>query len=425
MDTEDLNAWLRLTLTPGVGNVAACALLRAFGGPQAVFLQSMSALQQVVSPAQARALRSVPPGLSDLLRTTLAWLQQSDHESTHRKIVSLADADYPAALLSIDDPPLMLYLMGAATFVPNHPALPLNQASLATDFASNLTPHAIIMDPDRSLAVVGSRNPTPQGESNARLFSKALSQAGLTIVSGMALGIDAAAHLGALDNLDNTEPRALTLAVVGTGLDRVYPRVHRDLAHQIADHGMIVSEYPLGTPPLPANFPKRNRLIAALTRGTLVVEATLRSGSLVTARMSAELGRDVFAVPGSIHAVQSRGCHALIKQGAKLVESAQDILDELALTDAKPLSTALAMKATVSTQDSMDLIALCAETTSVSGQSDCDLLPAMGFDPLGLDALQVRTGLDAAALQVHLMTLELSGQIARLPGGLFVRLAQA
>jgi DNA processing protein len=255
-------------------------------------------------------------------------------------------------------------------------------------------------EPERSLAIVGSRNPTPQGALNARQFAQTLSQAGLTIVSGLALGVDGAAHEGALAGA--AASHLATIAVVGTGLDRVYPKRHHQLAHDIAQQGLIVSEYPLGTPPLAANFPRRNRLIAGLSCSTLVVEAALQSGSLITARLAAEQGKDVFAIPGSIHATQSHGCHALIRQGAKLVESAQDVLEDLpgmALADRVPTPAPAGME----TED--------------------NLLQALGFDPVSLDALQARTGLATAPLQARLMTLELDGQVARLPGGLFQRIA--
>ncbi len=211
-----------------------------------------------------------------------------------RQIVTLGDAALPAGAAQTADPPLLLYAQGRCELL-----------------------HA------RAVAIVGSRNPTPQGIDNARAFAGHLSQAGLTIVSGLALGIDGAAHEGALDGPGST------IAVVGTGLDRVYPTRHRELAHRIASEGLMVSEFPLGTPPLPPNFPLRNRIIAGLTRGTLVVEAALQSGSLITARLALEAGREVFAIPGSIHSPQSRGCHALIKQGAKLVDGAEDVLEEL------------------------------------------------------------------------------------------------
>jgi DNA processing protein len=259
--------------------------------------------------------------------------------------------------------------------------------------------------------VVGSRNPTPQGAANARQFSKEMAQAGLTVVSGLALGVDGAAHEGALAAQTAHEPRAVTVAVVGTGLDRVYPKAHHDLAHRIAQNGLIISEYPLGTPPLMANFPKRNRLIAGLAQGTLVVEAAIKSGSLITARLTAEQNKDVFAIPGSIHAAQSRGCHALIKQGAKLVETAQDVMEELACFTGASFAT--------------NCVASNAYPAGDKGifSTENVLLDALGFDPVGLDALQARTGLDTSALQAQLMTLELDRQVARLPGGLFQRLA--
>ncbi len=382
MEREDLAAWLRLTLTDGVGNDSARRLLAAFGLPQAIFEQSSAALQQVVTPAQARALREVPAGLADLLAATLQWLDGQD-DNGRRRVVALGDAEYPGGLLSIEDPPLVLYLLGAP--------LPPDTAG-------------------RSIAIVGSRNPTPQGEGNAQQFARALSSAGLTVVSGLALGVDGAAHRGALEGA--AAGQLATIAVVGTGLDRVYPKRHLSLAHAIARQGVLVSEYPIGTPPLAQNFPRRNRLIAGLSCGTLVVEAALQSGSLITARMAVEQGKEVFAIPGSIHATQSRGCHALIRQGAKLVESAQDVLEELRL-EAPPVAT--------------DLIAPHADPQRAAGQIDAQtrLLQQLGFDPVSLDALIARTGTDAATLQAWLLELELAGRVARLPGGLFQRTGAA
>jgi DNA processing protein len=218
----------------------------------------------------------------------------------------------------------------------------------------------------------------------------------------MALGIDGAAHDGALQG---ARPQALaTIAVVGTGLDRVYPRQHRELAHRIAQRGLILSEYPLGTPPLNANFPKRNRLIAGLSQATLVVEAALQSGSLITAKQALEQGRDVLAIPGSIHSAQAKGCHALIKQGAKLVESAQDVLEELRMPD--PFAQ----------------VPLALAPTATPTETEDELLSAMGHDPVGLDALQARCGWPTARLQAQLLELELMGQVGRLPGGLFQRM---
>ena len=406
MNREELASWLRLSLTPGVGNETARKLLAAFGLPEAIFSQSATALRQVVSETQASRLRGEPPELAELLETTWAWLQHSGDGSAQRHVVVLGDADYPAALLTIEDPPLMLYLLGAGKFTANSsPALaePAQAAtnSIASGFTRSLT---------HSIAVVGSRNPTPQGAANARHFAKALGQAGLTVVSGLALGVDGAAHEGALESLAPGSTRLATVAVVGTGLDRVYPKTHRDLAHRIAQNGLLVSEYPLGTPPLPANFPKRNRLIAGLAQGTLVIEAALKSGSLITARLTAEQGKEVFAIPGSIHSTQARGCHALIKQGAKLVESAQDVLEEL--------------KIDASAGVAMNSIAAHAQAERAPGLFDTEpaLLEALGFDPVGLEALQARCGLDTATLQAQLMTLELEDLVARLPGGLFQRL---
>jgi DNA processing protein len=387
MDRDELAGWLRLTLTPGVGNDAARRLLAAFGLPQAIFEQKAAAWRQLVTPAQAEALAAEPPALPVQLQTTLDWLAGAD-DGLARRLVTLGDAAYPASLLAMADPPLMLYLSG--------------QLGSIGDGS-----HAGW--PERALAIVGSRNPTPQGAQNARQFARSFSAAGLTVVSGLALGVDGAAHEGALDGGDAAAGHLATIAVIGTGIDRVYPRQHLELARRIARHGLIVSEYPLGTPPLAANFPKRNRLIAGLAQGTLVVEAALQSGSLITARLASEQGKEVFAIPGSIHSPQSRGCHALIRQGAKLVETAQDVLEELrwpaAPGDAPTRPDSGGLGGGV-----------------VSGDGAL-LLEALGADPVSLDALLARTGLDTATLQARLLELELDGQVGRLPGGLFQRLA--
>ena len=387
MDHDELGAWLRLTLTPGIGNGAARRLLARFGLPQAIFQQTEAALQLCVPAAQAKALREIPQGWEALWQTTAQWLANAAPQGPARAIVSLGDLRYPQALLDTEDPPLLLYLMGPASLLQHQP------------FPS-----------DRCLAVVGSRNPTAQGAENARLFARALCGAGLTIVSGLALGVDAAAHEGALEAATSAGTMAATIAVVGTGLDRVYPRKNLDLAHRIAAHGLIVSEYPLGTPPLPGNFPKRNRIISGLSQGTLVVEAALASGSLITARMAAEQGREVFAIPGSIHAPQSRGCHALIRQGAKLVESAQDVLEEL--------------KIPATTVPGLPHEGVNAPGAAASDETEDPVLAALGYDPMGLDALIARTGMDASTLQVALLELELDGRVARLPGGLFQRVGR-
>ena len=365
MDREELGAWLRLLETPRVGRESARKLLTAFGSPDAVINASSAARGDVVGAGPAHALASPPDALAALVDATFDWLAADGLQA--RAVIALGDSRYPKLLLEAADPPLLLYAQGRVELL---------QAD--------------------AIAVVGSRNPTPQGTENARAFSAHLSQAGLAIVSGLALGIDAAAHHGAL------EGPASTIAVVGTGLDRVYPSRNLKLAHRIASAGLMLSEYSLGTPPLPAHFPPRNRIIAGLARGTLVVEAALKSGSLITARLASEAGRDVFAIPGSIHSPQSRGCHSLIKQGAKLVETAQDILEELRLPgiDQNPPAASVA-----------------------PGPAD-PLLDALGFDPVTLDALVARTGCPAAELNVRLLDLELAGLVGRLPGQRFQRLGR-
>jgi DNA processing protein len=376
MNTEELSVWLRLSLTDGVGNDAAQRLLAHFGSPEAVFEQPACALHEVVSSAQADALLEPPLTLEMQLALTQHWLAQST-PTCERAVWCLGDALYPAALLSLSDPPLMLYAQGQLSW----PLPP-------------------------TVAVVGSRNPTPQGAQTAEQLSETLARAGLCVVSGLALGVDGAAHRGALQSGSSADvqstPMLRTIAVVGTGLDRVYPRQHHALAQAITQHGWLLSEYPLGTPPLAHHFPRRNRLIAALGLGTLVVEAAMQSGSLITAQLALELGREVMAIPGSIHAPQSRGCHALIQEGAKLVETAQDVLEEL-----PPLPTGLHIHNN-------------NEATTASPEHP--LLAHMGHVPVSLDALQTRSAWDAPTLLGALLSLELEGVVARLPGGLYQRL---
>lgn len=410
MDRDELKAWLRLSLSPGIGNVTARKLLGCFGLPQAIFEQTTPALRQVATPVQTQALRTEPATLPELLETTWAWLNQTEVNGCRRQVLTLGDPGYPQALLDIDDPPLLLYLYGVASFQEGPPSDVSDQVAMPAIPVAD----AWLIAAQRCLAIVGSRNPTPQGAANARQFAKTMVQAGLTVVSGLALGVDGAAHTGALEGLaEGATDLPATIAVIGTGLDRVYPKAHHGLAHRIAQHGLLLSEYPLGTPPLNANFPKRNRLIAGLARGTLVVEAALQSGSLITARLTAEQGKDVFAIPGSIHAAQSRGCHALIKQGAKLVETAQDVLEDLQGFSALSVAAAAALVSA----DTLD--------NKHTANVDALLLQALGFDPVGLDALQGRTQLVTADLQAQLMTLEIKGLVARLPGGLFQRLSAA
>jgi DNA processing protein len=360
----ELTAWLRLLLTPGIGRAGARQLLGAFGTPQAVFDASSAARQQCLG--QTILTDEAPAALPSAIAVLLDWLEAE----AGRNWVALGDARYPQALLQTADPPLLLYTQGDAELL-NSPCL----------------------------AIVGSRNPTPQGAENARAFAEHLGRAGMTIVSGLALGIDGAAHGGALT------AGARTIAVVGTGLDRVYPRAHRELAHRIAERGLIISEFNLGTEPLAANFPQRNRIIAGLSLGTLVVEAALESGSLITAKHSLESGREVFAIPGSIHSPQSRGCHALIKQGAKLVDDTRDVLEELRWAPTPPSAAASAV--------------------SVPAEAPDALLSAMGYEPVEMDQLQARTGWPTAQLSARLLELELAGRVSRLPGGRYQRSGRA
>jgi DNA processing protein len=400
MQRDELAAWLRLTLTEGVGNIAARKLLSAFGLPHAIFEQSPTALAQLVSQAQSRALKTLPEGLDALIQATQDWLAGVERDGIARRIISLADPLYPRSLLAIEDPPLLLYVTGASEIY----------TQLATKEIAN------------DIAIVGSRNPTPQGATNARSFANSFAQSGLHVVSGLALGVDGAAHLGALDaHQESPDSAGSTIAVVGTGLDRVYPKKHYELAHRIATHGVLISEFPIGTPPLAANFPKRNRIISALTQGTLVVEAAIQSGSLITARMALEQGKDVFAIPGSIHSTVSKGCHLLIKQGAKLVESAQDVIEELQY----PVATYSVAAHAHSVGNVAKFDAHSSAPAADAMEPYHALIEALGHDPVSLDALIARTGVDAATLQARLFELELSNQVARLPGGLFQRQALA
>jgi DNA processing protein len=370
MEPNELTAWLRLVSTPGLGRDAVRRLLVAFGSPEAIFLAPRSELQNHINTKKTLvSLTRAPDDFESVLNLTNRWLAEAAQAQRH--VLTLSDPHYPNDLLQTSDPPLLLYAQGALSLL----AAP-------------------------KVAIVGSRNPTPQGLENAKAFSRNLSQAGFTIVSGLALGIDGAAHEGALQGAGST------IAVVGTGLDRVYPKSHHALAHQISQHGLLLSEYPIGTPPLPGCFPQRNRIIAGLASGTLVVEAALKSGSLITARLAAEYGREVLAIPGSIHSPQSRGCHALIKQGAKLVETASDVLEEL-----EPVTGIPKHANPFSASDSATL-------------TRHPVLDLMGYDPISLDSLSDRSGTAPATLNAMLLELELLGQVARLPGQLFQRLSR-
>jgi DNA processing protein len=363
-DISQLAAWLRLEQAPGLGFMTAHRLLSAFGSPEAVFGADAQQLQAVVGDKLARTLLAPPsPATLALIDKTLAWAALDGNH-----LLTLADAAYPRLLLEIPDPPLLLYAKGRVAL--------LNQPSLA---------------------IVGSRNASAQGAVHARQFAQALSAAGLTVISGLALGIDTAAHEGAL--LDGGS----TVAVIGTGPDIVYPARNHALAHRLAEQGCIVSEYALGTPALPANFPRRNRIISGLARGTLVVEAAAQSGSLITARLAAEQGRDVYAIPGSIQSPLSRGCHELIRQGARLVETAHDIL-----SDFHGLQSNISAPAK-------------SASLPASDYPDNDLLKIIGYDPVSLNVLAARAGLDTATINAQLLTLELDGQVEMMTGGMVRR----
>jgi DNA processing protein len=368
---DELAAWLRLLLTPGVGRDTARRLLAALGPPPAVFAAPAAALRSLGGDALAAALAEPPGDWAAQCAATAAWLAAD----ATRCVLTLADAQYPPALLQTADPPLLLYAQGRIELLAVRDAL----------------------------AIVGSRSPSAQGRDNAHAFAAYFSRAGWCVVSGLALGIDGAAHEGALDGIAEGGAGG-TVAVLGTGIDRIYPARHAALARRIARAGLLVSEFPLGTPPLAPNFPQRNRIIAGLARGTLVVEAALPSGSLITARLAAEAGREVFAIPGSIHSPQSRGCHALIKQGAKLVESAADVLAEFGAAAPSPVA---------------------ADPAAGDADRRDPLLDALGHDPASLDALGARTGWPAAELAARLLELELAGHVQRLPGGLYQRRARA
>jgi len=390
---QELDAWIRLSLEPGVGAVQARRLLAAVGLPPDIFALPASALAQFLPPDLARQL-SRPPSddIMAAIAQTRAWLEEPGHS-----LLTLADAGYPAALLDIYDPPPLLYVNGD----PGCLARPI-------------------------LSIVGARHASPGGEDNARAFARHLAEHGWCIASGLALGIDAAAHQGALQ----AGPEGGgTIAVMGTGIDFIYPARNRDLAHQIAQSGALVSELPLGTRALPHQFPRRNRIVAGLARGVLVVEAARQSGSLITARLAAEAGRDVFAIPGSIHSPLSRGCHALIRQGARLVESGQDIHDELGRVRRNPVpeSPASGRPRRGGTAGHADEARAEAGTENAKMQDDTftaeqtAVLDALGHDPVGPDTLHARTPLGIPRINQILLELELAGNIVRLDDGRFQR----
>ena len=368
-DTDILKHWLALYHAPGVGAVAFQRILDAVPDLRTLGHQSSEQLDGLgISTATIAALRQTDTAS---ISRDLEW-----HLQPGNRIMTCRDPDYPVMLAQLDAPPPVIYVHGDC---------------------------ALLSEPQ--LAMVGSRHPTPSGIRIATEFARYLSAAGLVVTSGLALGIDAACHAGAL------QAGAPTIAVMGTGLDRVYPARHRDLARQIAEHGALVSEFPVGTAPRAENFPQRNRLISGMSLGTLVVEAALRSGSLITARYAGEQGREVFAIPGSINNPLARGCHQLIRQGAKLVETARDVIDELGMLAA---SCATAQAAT-------DAGTAANDTGKLSPDYQ-QLIDLMGFDSTSIDQLVSTSGLTPAEVSSMLLQLEMSGYLASSPGGLYNRL---
>jgi DNA processing protein len=364
-ERDETVAWLRLTLVPGVSPANQQALLRALGTPEQVLASPRSKVCLLTDDEVAARLAQGPD--EELLARTLRWLEHPAHH-----LITLGDAAYPQSLLQIGGAPSALYAIGRIELL-NRPAF----------------------------AIVGSRNATPQGVRDAEAFAGAIARSGLTIVSGLALGVDAAAHRGGL-----AEP-ASTIAVMGTGPDRLYPPGNRALGRDIAERGCLASEFPLGIGPIAGNFPQRNRLISGLARGVLVIEAAEQSGSLITARLAGEQGREVFALPGSIHSPLSKGCHRLIKEGAKLVESAEDILAELGV---EPRATAPA-----TADDAVD---------EDAPRPRSPLLRAMGHGPVTVDEIARATGQSAAQISAQLSQLEVDGRIEPLAGGRFQRVAR-
>ncbi|MFM8759308.1 MAG: DNA-processing protein DprA [Methylophilaceae bacterium] len=368
---QDCVYWLRMHEIQGLGRQTTYQLLKAFGSAEAIFAASHANLRKVVSDDIANQIKAET--VSDQIKITLEWLAEPNNH-----LITLADEDYPRLLLETPDPPPILFAKGQLS---------------------------CLQQP--SIAIVGSRNPTAQGEKNAHDFAMLLAEFGFTIVSGLAIGIDAAAHRGALAS------NGKTIAVVGTGLDIVYPAKHRELAHEIIKQGLLISEFSLGTPSLPQNFVQRNRVISGLSMGCLVVEASLQSGSLITAKFATEQDRDVFAIPGSIHSPQSKGCHQLINQGAKLVDAVQDIVHELKSEHFVSLA-AMPLKKNF----------IPAKNTSPEEipHADKALLDLMSFEPVTVEYLLQHSGLTSDTLSSILISLELDNKIASMPGGRYQRI---
>ncbi|WP_174990362.1 DNA-processing protein DprA [Pandoraea captiosa] len=465
---DEIRDWLRLCHAPGVPPAAVRRLLATLGPPGAIFGASRTALMTLVPREVVSRLLARPSAeLDTQISRTLAWARQPGCT-----VITLSEAAYPRALLTLGDAPPILYCRGDAALMNRARDAVGNTGSRGgTGGASEMSGIG-----EMAAALVGSRRATPQGRENARHFARVLGDAGVTIVSGLAAGIDAAAHEGAL------ETAGRTCAVIGTGADIVYPSRHHALAERIAERGLLLSAFPLGTPPRPDHFPRRNRLIAALARCTVVIEATTHSGSLITARLAGELGRDVLAVPGSIHAPQSRGCHVLIRDGATLVTSPEDVFEAMGFKEVpgSPRSQSSEKTADKTVDATADGPArqggkrrrgatgrrACATASDVAAEPTWDpsdepilrnsgdegtrgapntvapatsvpsepgpsteppqgtaaILEALGYDPVNADTLCERSGLGIAAVLSQLGALELDGLVARLPGGRFARL---
>lgn len=367
--------WLRLIKLPGLAVAAKRRLLARFGSPAAVLGASGKDLEGVA----ARHVKALAAGRVAAVDTELAWLAGGEG----RDLVTLADPRYPPQLAATPGAPLALFTIGDA-------------AQLSA----------------RQMAIVGSRNPTPAGAATAATLAAALAKAGLQVTSGLAVGIDAAAHHGALAG------GGATVAVTGCGPDRIYPRANTDLFHAIAGGGVIASEFVPGTPPIGANFPRRNAVIAGLALGVLVVEAAAKSGSLITARLAGDMGREVFAVPGPIQSPLSAGVHRLLRDGAKLVETVDDILEELPEAGAEIVTMDGA-------PNKVDAAPIAAGVDAAATEFEKTVLDAIGFAPAAADEIIGRTGLAAQTVSAILMEMELRGVVASCPGGSYVRVAAA
>lgn len=387
-DKNELIAWLRLSLEPDIKPSKIRLLLSIFGLPQNIYQASVGSLAAYIDPALAAAMRQAPtPAIQAIIDKTIKWL-----DGDNNYILSLADENYPKALLDLKDPPIIIYAQGQLDTLKQN-----------------------------MLAIVGARSSTPQGNENAHAFALYLAQRNWCIVSGLASGIDTHAHLGALQAKHSIS----TLAILGTGIDVIYPSSNKKLAQSISKNGLIISEFPMGTPAIPTNFPRRNRLVAALSKGIIIVEAATRSGSLITARLAGELGREVYAIPGSIHSPLSRGCHKLIKQGAKLVESGQDIIEELGqnqldlFKNSNPKTKGPGLTNTT-TNDNQTIPNETQASNKLSDKQNA-LLKALGYEYSDIDMLLARTNWPINQLMEQLTLLELEGLISRTTNGQYIR----